>query len=167
MATSRRFGVLTGAALTLLALAAGDGRGQGFYSYYPRPGVVPGHHFYQSPGYVSVPPLFATTSGYGSYYRGPGFISGIPDSASAPGLREASLSTPSPFGAVSPAVYGGYDFSPFALSSAYAFDFYKVSSFGIGRDVPLDTFVPSYGLPLSDYRPGFIPLGYYLTPLLY
>jgi hypothetical protein len=179
MAISRRFGVLAGAAVVLLVLAASDGRAQPFYSYYSRLGVVPGHHFYQSPGYVYVPPLAYRAPAFSPSYStfptitpGANFPTITVGAATARSPSSAPLAwasfPPSNALSTSNAVYAAYGLSGFwdtpltspASYAGYYPSFYTGSSLFANYDPSPDTGYYPYGV--YDYSPG-----YYVSPLLY
>ena len=153
------------AVLACLSLA-GTVRAQRYYSYQPRVGVIPGHHFYQSGGYVTVPPIGGAFA-YGRAYAGSnqgitpaayhGSVSGFPGGY-----------TGSVFGFPRYSPLAGQGTYPYGLYNAYTFSLYNLSGYGVSNYVsPLGSYARPYTLLPSRYAPVYQNTGYYRGPLLY
>jgi len=152
--------VAAAAVLVCLSLA-GAAQAQRYYSNYAWASVVPGHHFYQSGGYVSVPQIG------GPAYSGSnqGFIPS-PYAGSSAGFQGGY--TGSVFGFPNYSSLGYSGISPYGLYNAYAYSLYGLSGYGVSNYVsPLGSYARPYTLLPSRYAPTYQQPGYYRSPLLY
>lgn len=145
------------AVLAYLSLA-GTVRAQGYFSYRPVTSVITGHHFYQSSGYVSVPPLG------GAFAGGPAY------SGSNQGITPAAYhGSVSGFpGGYTGSVFGFPNYYPYGPYNAYSYSLYGLTGYGLSNYVsPLASYALPYTLMPSRYAPTYQQPGYYTSPLLY
>jgi hypothetical protein len=183
--TNLRKGTAVAVAILALLSLAGVARAQHYYTPYRYTDVVPGHHFYQKSGYVSVPPLStpipvggvtmtlpvgASTQGTPPYS---GSVSGFPGGG---GYRGSVSGIPGG-GGYSGSVFGLYNYYPiggsynyysYGLYNPYWWSLYNLSGYGLGNYVsPLGSYAWPYTILPSDYAPRTQGMGYYRSPLIY
>lgn len=158
--TNLRKCAVAAAVLTLLSLAR-TAPAQPYYTPYPYADVVYGNHFYQSGGYVSVPPL--------------------PFPIPIRGTTATQSSGPSSKQGNSPVLYRGpvysvynyyptrmYRYYPYAAYNPSFYSLFDLTGFAVyNYTAPLGSYYYPYTLLPSEYAPVTQSMGYYRSPLVY
>jgi hypothetical protein len=171
--TKLRKGAAVAVAILALLSLAGAAHAQRYYTPYRYTDVVPGHHFYQKNGYVSVPPLSTPIPVGGVTMTLPVGTSATqgtpPYSGSVSGIPGGGGYSGSVFGLYNYYPIGGsYNYYSYGLYNPYFWSLYSLTGYGLGNYVaPLGSYAWPYVVPLSSYAPVTQGMGYYRSPLIY